>query len=174
MVGFFRFFSEKFGKKGQIDAVVESEERQKTIDAMVEENVLTPAPDGKRYAIHKYEMATYEIVEEKNGFLRVRDNNDKERWEEKELFYCDNIVYNTTGDFIAKERNKLLSLIDTGRYDVYIPDNPTWMFGDITPEMINANEPANIKRFREFIRTHTSVERGKFNTIFSNYIIIGF
>lgn len=41
MVRFLRFFSERFGKKGEINAVEESKEREKTIEDMVAKSVLT-------------------------------------------------------------------------------------------------------------------------------------
>ena len=41
MVRFLRFFSERFCKKGEINAVEESKEREKTIEDMVAKSVLT-------------------------------------------------------------------------------------------------------------------------------------
>lgn len=174
MSGFFRCFSDRFLKDGKIHVTEESKERQKNIDSLVEENVLTKSQDGKRYAIHKWDMCIYEIVDEKNGFIRIKDNDEKERWEEKDLFYCDNIVYNTTEDFIEKERDKLLSLIDTGRYDVYKPTCKSLWIGEITPEMIKKEEEENAEILLDFIKKHTTADFGSGRTIFSNYILIGF
>ena len=174
MSGFFRFFSKRFHSDNRINITKESEERQKNIDSLTKENVLTTSPDGKRYAIHKFRMSIYEIIEEKNGFIKVKDNNDKEFWEEKEKFYCDNIVYNSTYDFIEKEREKLLSLIDTGRYDVYIPCNENVLFGEPTVEAVQDNVNRNTEALKKFISNHTTAEFKSKGTIFSNYIIIGF
>lgn len=176
MRNFLRYFSDKFlfEDKKAIDFKSETIERQKTIDKMTEEGILEKPKDGKRYAIHKANMMIYEIVCEKEGFFRVKDNEGNLMWEEKEVFYADNIVYNTKADFINKEKEKLLSKIDTSRYDVYTPIQIHPFMGEPTVGMIEAQEKENAESLMKFIKAHTTADFRNRGCIFSNYILIGY
>lgn len=174
---FFKYISERFIKFNETerDAIIEQgNERQRTIDRLTKEGVLTKPKDGKRYAINRFTMSIYEIVDEKDSFFKVRDNQGNISWEEKSNFFADNIVYDTTADFICKEREKLLSMIDTSRYEVYIPmDDPTF-FGSPSPEHIEHIEKQNAESLMKFIKAHTTSDFKEKGFIFSNYILIGY
>lgn len=175
MRNFCRYFSERF-KKGEyeIDFKKEDKERQEQIDKMTEEGILKKPNNGKRFAISKLTKSIYEIINEKDSFFRVKDNKGIASWEEKSMFYADNIVYNTEKDFIEEEKNKLLSLIDTSRYDVYEPISIASFSESPSLEMIDKIQKENADSIMDFIRAHTTADFDKTKFVFSNYILIGF
>lgn len=175
MRNFLRHISKRFvSEDGKIDVARQNAECQENIDKMTEEGILEKPKDGKRYAINKFSMSIYEIVNEKDSFFRVKDNEGNERWEEKENFYADNIVYSTADDFIEKELEKLLSKIDTSRYAVYVPITQGTFMGCPSIEMIEDREKENAESLMKFIREHTTADFNYSGCIFSNYILIGF
>lgn len=176
MRNFFKYFSDKFltKEKDRADFNAEAEQRQENINKMAKEGILVKAPNGKRYAVHKVKMSIYEILDEKDSFFRVKDKGGKVFWEEKSMFYADNIVYNTKGDFIDKEREKLLSLIDTSRYDVYIPITRGCLFSCPTAQTVEEKEKEDAEDLMKFIKAHTTADFGEGGCVFSNYILIGF
>lgn len=175
MKNIFRCFSKRFFSENNIvDEKKESQERQENIDKMVQEGILERPKDGKRYAINKITMSMYEIVDEKDSFFLVKDKDEKTTWDLKENYYADNIVYSTKEDFIKKEKDKLLSLIDTARYDVYSPINVYYLFGGPSVESIEKVEKQNAEDILKFIGNHTTADFKDGGAIFSNYILIGF
>lgn len=176
MNSIFRFFSKKYRfKKDEVtfvDTAKMAKETQDNIDKMLADDILKKKKGEKRYAVHKIDHLTYEIVAEKDSFYKVVDEGgNNEHWEEKEHFFSDhNLCYSST-EAIQAEEKLLLSKIDSARYDVYrfaTVWNPL-EYGTLgaTDAVVQENK----QELEEFIRKHTVHAD---NAIFSNYILIGF
>lgn len=65
-------------------------------------------------------------------------------------------------------------MIDTSRYDVYIPITRGCLFSCPTAQTVEEKEKEDAEDLMKFIKAHTTADFGEGGCVFSNYILIGF